>query len=81
MKMEQLMEISAGDISQSIKNQIITVYERENIPGLNGFALTWEELCKDTEKLDWEILDIMTHPRKYAALLKVFAYFHGMMLK
>lgn len=53
MKMEQLMEISAGDISQSIKNQIITVYERENIPGLNGFALTWEELCKDTEELDW----------------------------
>mgnify|MGYP006878144878 CR=1 FL=1 len=81
MRRDRLMKISASNTSQSIKNQIITIYERENIPGLNGFALTWEELCKDTEELDLEILDIMTHPRKYAALLKVFAYFQGMMLK
>ena len=81
MRKEQFMKLSVEDIGQSIKNQIITVYEKENIPGPNGFLLTWGELCKDTEGLDWEILDVMTHPRKYKALLKVFAYFQGMMLK
>lgn len=81
MRDEDLKRMAAVDIKQSIKNQIITTYERNNIPGLNGFKLTWEDLCKETEGLEDEIEEIMRHPRKYKAMLKVFAYFRNMMIK
>lgn len=74
MNNEDLKKIAATDVKQAIKNQIITTYDRENIPGLNGFKLTWEELCKDTEGLEEEILEIMNHPRKYKAMHNVIAY-------
>ena len=75
MRDEDLKRVAAVDTKQSIKNQIITTYERSNLPGLNGFKLTWEDLCKETEGLEDEIEEIMRHPRKYKAMLKVFAYF------
>ena len=78
MRDEDLKRVAAVDTKQSIKNQIITTYERSNLPGLNGFKLTWEDLCKETEGLEDEIEEIMRHPRKYKAMLKVFAYFRMM---
>lgn len=79
MRDEDLMRMAVTDTKQSIKNQIITTYERNNIPGLNGFKLTWKELCKETDGLEDEILEIMNHPRKYKAMQKVFVYFRNMM--
>ena len=79
MRKEDLQRMAASETKQSIKNQIITVYDRNEIPGPNGFKLTWEELCKDTEGLEEEIYEIMQHPRKYKAMLKVFAYFNNML--
>lgn len=40
MRSEDLKRMGAVDTKQSIKNQIITTYERNDIPGLNGFKLT-----------------------------------------
>lgn len=77
MRDEDLKRMTAVDTKQSIKNQIITAYERNDIPGLNGFKLTWEDLCKETDGLEGEIEEIMRHPRKYKAMLKVFAYFRN----
>ena len=79
MNKEDLQRIAAVDAKQSIKNQIMTVYERNNIPNLNGFKLTWDEICKDTEGLEDEIMELMKHPRKYKAVLKVIRYFNNMM--
>ena len=79
MRSEDLKRTGAVDTKQSIKNQIITTYERNDIQGLNGFKLTWEDLCKETEGLEDEIEEIMRHPRKYKTMLKVFAYFRNMM--
>lgn len=79
MQKEDLQRMVATEMKQSIKNQIITVYDRNNIPGMNGFKLTWQELCNDTEGLENEILEIMKHPRKYKAMLKVLRYFANMM--
>lgn len=79
MNKEDLQRIVAVDAKQSIKNQIMTVYERNNIPNLNGFKLTWDEICKDTEGLEYEIMELMKHPRKYKAMLKVIRYFNNMM--
>lgn len=74
MKKEYLMRIRAAEIKQELKNKIITEYERNDIPGLNGFKLTWEELSRDTELLEEEILEIMRHPKKYKKLNTLFAY-------
>lgn len=79
MNKESLRRMVASETKQSIKNQIITVYDRNEILGLNGFKLTWQELCDDTEGLEEEIFEIMKHPRKYKAMLKVFRYFANMM--
>lgn len=79
MNKEDLQRIAAVDAKQSIKNQIMTIYERNNIPNLNGFKLTWDEICKDTEGLEDEIMELMKHPRKYKAMLKVIRYFNNMM--
>ena len=79
MNKEDLQRIAAVDAKQSIKNQIMTIYERNNIPNLNGFKLTWDEICKDTEGLEDEIMELMKHPRKYKAMLKIIRYFNNMM--
>ena len=79
MNKEDLQRIAAVDAKQSIKNQIMTIYERNSIPNLNGFKLTWDEICKDTEGLENEIMELMKHPRKYKAMLKVIRYFNNMM--
>lgn len=78
MNKEDLKRMAAVETKQKIKNQIITVYERNDISGLNGFKLTWQELCDDTEGLEDEIMDIMNHPRKYKAMLKMLRYFANM---
>ena len=51
------------------------------IRGLNGFFLTKSELDIDTAGLEKEIEDIMKHPRKYKAMIMVFAYFRNMMIR
>ena len=79
MNKEDLQRIAVVDAKQSIKNQIMTIYERNNIPNLNGFKLTWDEICKDTEGLEDEIMELMKHPRKYKSMLKVIRYFNNMM--
>lgn len=75
MRKEDLRKINAVDTKQFLKNLIFDEYERrDDLVGLNGFKLTWEELSKDAEGLEEEILEIMKHPKKYKALNMMFAY-------
>ena len=74
----ELTKENVSVISQNIKNQIMKTYNKENILGLNGFKLMPEELDKDLEGLESEILDIMKHPRKYKAVRIMFVYFKYM---
>lgn len=74
---QKLLEQAAIDTAKMIKREI---YETE-LRGLNGFFLTKSELDMDTVGLEKEIEDIMKHPRKYKAMIMVFAYFRNMMTK
>lgn len=74
MTKEDLRKINAVDTKAFLKSLVFEEHERNNRVGLNGFKLTWEELSKDTEGLEEEILEIMKHPKKYKALNMMFAY-------
>ena len=75
---KKLTKENVSIISQNIKNQIMVTYNKENILGLNGFKLMPEELDKDLEGLESEILNVIKHPRKYRAMRMMFAYFKNM---
>ena len=72
---------SITDTAKMIRREIMETYSNEEIRGLNGFFLTKSELDIDTAGLEKEIEDIMKHPRKYKAMIMVFAYFRNMMIK
>ncbi len=76
-----LLEQAAIDTAKMIRREIMETYSNEEIRGLNGFFLTKSELDIDTVGLEKEIEDIMKHPRKYKAMIMVFAYFRNMMIK
>ena len=78
MGKENLQKNVAINIVKNIRKQIMETYEKNDIPNLNGFKLTYEELIRDTDGLEKEIVEIMNHPRKYKALLNVFTYFGNM---
>lgn len=78
MNREDLMRLRAVDISARMRNELMTIYERNNIPDLNGFQLNYQTLCNDLEGLSNEIYDLMSHPRKYKAMLKLFCYIQNM---
>lgn len=75
MGKENLQRNAAINITKNIRKQIMETYEKNNIPNLYGFKLTYEELIRDTDELEKEIIEIMNHPRKYKALLNTFTYF------
>ena len=77
----KLLEQAATDTTKIIRREIMETYSNEEIRGLNGFFLTKSELDIDTTGLEKEIEDIMKHPRKYKAMITVFAYFRNMMIK
>ena len=76
-----LLEQAATDTAKMIRREIMETYSNEEIRGLNGFFLTKSELDIDTAGLEKEIEDIMKHPRKYKAMIMVFAYFRSIMIK
>ena len=76
-----LLEQAATDTEKMIRREIMETYSNEEIRGLNGFFLTKSELDIDTAGPEKEIEDIMKHPRKYKAMIMVFAYFRSMMIK
>lgn len=78
MNREELIRLRAVDVSARIKNEVMTIYERNNIPGLDGFQLNYQTLCNDLEGLSNEIYELMKHPRKYKAMLKMFCYIQNM---
>ncbi len=78
---QKLLEQAAIDTGKMIRREIFETYSNEELRGLNGFFLTNSELDIDTVGLEKEIEDIMKHPRKYKAMIKVFAYFKNMMIK
>lgn len=75
MGKENLQRNKAINITKIIRKQIMETYEKNDIPNLYGFKLTHEELIRDTDGLEKEIIEIMNHPRKYKVLLNVFTYF------
>lgn len=75
MGKENLQKNAAINIVKNIRKQIMEIYEKNDIPNLYGFKLTYEELIRDTDGLEKEIIEIMNHPRKYKSLLNVFTYF------
>ena len=75
MGKENLQRNKAINITKIIRKQIMETYEKNDIPNLYGFKLTYEELIRDTDELEKEIIEIMNHPRKYKALLNAFTYF------
>ena len=81
MVARNLLEQAATDTEKMIRREIMETYSNEEIRGLNGFFLTKSELDIDTAGLEKEIEDIMKHPRKYKAMIMVFAYFRSMMIK
>lgn len=72
---ENLQRNKAINITKIIRKQIMETYEKNNIPNLYGLKLTHEELIRDTDGLEKEIIEIMNYPRKYKVLLNVFTYF------
>ena len=74
---QKLLEQAAIDIAKMIRREIF----EEELRGLDGFFLTKSKLDMDTAGLEKEIEDIMKHPRKYKAMIMVFAYFRNMMIK
>ena len=81
MMNKDLTRENVSVISLNIKNQIMETYNKENILGLNGFKFMPEELDKDLEGLESEILDILKHPRKYKAVRIMFVYFKYMSMR
>lgn len=75
MGKENLQRNKAINITKIIRKQIMETYEKNDIPNLYGFKLTHEELIRDTDGLEKEIIEIMNHRRKYKVLLNVFTYF------
>ena len=78
MEKENLQRNAAINITKNIRKQIMETYEKNDIPNLYGFRLTHEELIRDTDGLEKEIIEIMNHPRKHKALLNAFTYFGNM---
>lgn len=76
-----LLEQATIDTAKMIRREIFETYGNEEIRGLNGFFLEKSELDIDTTGLEREIEDIMKHPRKYKAMIMVFAYFRNVMIK
>lgn len=74
MGKENLQRNKTINITKIIRKQIMETYEKNDIPKY-GFKLTHEELIRDTDGLEKEIIEIMNHPRKYKALLNAFTYF------
>lgn len=64
----------AKDAADALRSLTAEEYKRQNKPGLNGFAFSKDNMETDVAGLEAEIEDIMSHPRKYRALITMLAY-------
>lgn len=69
-----LREKGAKDAADALRSLTVEEYKRQNKPGLNGFAFSKDSMETDVAGLEAEIEDIMSHPRKYRALITMLAY-------
>lgn len=69
-----LREKGAKDAADALRNLTAEEYKRQNKLGLNGFAFSKDSMETDVAGLEAEIEDIMSHPRKYRALITMLAY-------
>lgn len=69
-----LREKGAKDAADALRNLTAEEYKRQNKPGFNGFAFSKDSMETDVAGLEAEIEDIMSHPRKYRALITMLAY-------
>lgn len=69
-----LREKGAKDAADALRNLTAEEYKRQNKPGLNGFAFSKSSMETDVAGLEAEIEDIMSHPRKYRAVIMILAY-------
>lgn len=69
-----LREKGAKDAADALRNLTAEEYKRQNKPGLNGFAFSKDSMETDVAGLEAEIEDIMSHPRKYRALITMLAH-------
>lgn len=64
----------AKDAADALRSLTAEEYKRQNKPGLNEFAFSKDSMETDVACLEAEIEDIMSHPRKYRALITMLAY-------